>query len=82
MTEREAFEAAMKPLPCAYDKRHRKYTDAGVQLAWFSWQASRRAALEELADVIGDHWPDRKFSLAEIEQGIRTLAASDRSEGK
>lgn len=50
MNERELFISAMKPLPCDYSERDKKFTDAGVQLAWYAWQA--RASMPERTAVL------------------------------
>ena len=51
MTMRAEFIAAMQPMSCNYDERSQKFTDAGINLAWFAWQAARSTTLEEAAAV-------------------------------
>jgi hypothetical protein len=34
---------------------------------------SRDAVINEVASLIADNWPDRKYALSEIEAGIRAL---------
>ena len=90
MSTLDQFIAAMQPMPCNYDERSQKFTDSGVNLAWFAWQASRAAALAKAIAILETYQVSvgnsavgeiacemTMASLREIRDEIRALAKSE-----
>jgi hypothetical protein len=85
--QREKFEAVMRELGEDYlyrrdvpgCERNGDYCRQNVQDQWEIWQASRRAALEEIAQLAEGM---TLYTGYDVAQSIRALAASDSDGGK